>query len=120
MANTIKTLVAVDQDIRREDVVASLPASAGDIEITNIVDGLDAAWRMSQETANDLLVVGCSGQSERVLLFIENAVRDRPSRPVVVLCQGSPNGFVRRVFEAGADDILRLPESSETLYFTLP
>jgi pilus assembly protein CpaE len=119
MAGTIKTLVAVDQDIRREDVVSSLPVSAGDIEITSVVDGLEEAWKMLQETATDLLVVGCSGHSERVLLFIENAIRDRPSRPVVVLCQGSPNGFVQRVFEAGADDILRLPESSETLYFTL-
>ncbi|MEP6893463.1 MAG: AAA family ATPase, partial [Gaiellaceae bacterium] len=119
MAGAIKTLVAVDQDISREDVVAALPASAGDIEITSIVEGLDDAWKMLQETTNDLLVVGCSGHSERVLLFIENAVRDRPNRPVVVLCQGSPNGFVRRVFEAGADDILRLPESSDALYFTL-
>ena len=29
-----------------------------------------------------------------------------PDRPVVVLCEGSPNGFVRRVFEMGADDIV--------------
>jgi pilus assembly protein CpaE len=119
MAGAIKTLVAVDQDIRREDVVASLPTSAGDIEITSIVEGLEDAWKLLQETATDLLVIGCSGHSERVLLFIENAVRDRPNRPIVVLCQGSPNGFVRRVFEAGADDILRLPETSDALYFTL-
>jgi pilus assembly protein CpaE len=118
MAETIKTLVAVDQDLRREDIVGALPASAGDIEITGVVEGLDQAWKTLQETANDLLVVGCSGHSERVLLFIENAVRDRPNRPIVVLCQGSPNGFVQRVFEAGADDILRLPETSDTMYFT--
>jgi len=119
MAQTIKTLVAVDRDVHRDDIVSSLPASAGDIEITGIVDGLDEAWRLMQETANDLLVIGCAGHSERVLLFIENAIRDRPSRPVVVLCQGSPNGFVQRVFDAGADDLVRLPESRDSLYFAL-
>jgi len=119
MSQTIKTLVAVDRDLQREDVMSALPASAGDIEITGVVEGLDEAWRHLQETPTDLVVVGCTGHSERVLLFIENAVRERPSRPIVVLCQGSPNGFVRRVFEAGADDILRLPESSEALYFTI-
>jgi pilus assembly protein CpaE len=36
-----------------------------------------------------------------------------------VLCEGSPNGFVRRVFEAGADDIVRLPESTDEVYFSL-
>jgi pilus assembly protein CpaE len=119
MAGSIKTLVAIDRDLHREDVLSALPASAGDIEITGVVEGLDEAWRLLQETANDLLVVGCTGHSERVLLFIENAVRERPGRPIVVLCQGSPNGFVRRVFEAGADDILRLPETSDAIYFTL-
>jgi pilus assembly protein CpaE len=119
MATTIKTLVAVDRDVRREEVLAALPSSAGDIEITGIVDGLDDAWRLMQETANDLIVVGCAGHSERVLLFIENAIRDQPNRPVVVLCQGSPNGFVQRAFDAGADDLLRLPETSDALYFAL-
>ena len=41
--------------------------------------------------------------------MIEGAVKQRPERPVVVLCTGSPNGFVRRVFEAGADDLIMLP-----------
>jgi pilus assembly protein CpaE len=36
-----------------------------------------------------------------------------------VLCESSPNGFVRRVFEAGADDIITLPESPGNVLFTL-
>jgi pilus assembly protein CpaE len=32
---------------------------------------------------------------------------------------GSPNGFVRRVFESGADDILTLPEPTERIAFAL-
>jgi pilus assembly protein CpaE len=44
-------------------------------------------------------------------------VKQRPERPIVVLCHGSPNGFVRRVFESGADDILMLPASREEVGF---
>jgi pilus assembly protein CpaE len=37
----------------------------------------------------------------------------------VVLCQGSSNGFLRRAFEAGADDFLTLPESPAHVLFAL-
>ena len=38
---------------------------------------------------------------------------------MLVLCQGSSNGFVHRVFEAGADDILVLPQPGQTVSFTI-
>jgi pilus assembly protein CpaE len=46
-------------------------------------------------------------------------VKQRPDRPVVVLATGSPNGFVSRVFEAGADDILTLPLAPPDVGFAL-
>jgi pilus assembly protein CpaE len=115
---TIKTLVALDQGVRADSVQTALPVG-GDIEVWGVVEGFDEAWQTLQETATDLVIVACSGYSDRALYFIEGAVRDQPSRPVVVLCEGSPNGFVRRVFEAGADDIVRLPESTDEVYFAL-
>jgi pilus assembly protein CpaE len=36
---------------------------------------------------------------------------------VVVLYTGSPNGFVKRVFEAGADDIVSLPAAPDSMQF---
>jgi pilus assembly protein CpaE len=36
-----------------------------------------------------------------------------------VLAQDAPDGFLRRVFEVGADDAVRLPESPEQVNFTL-
>jgi pilus assembly protein CpaE len=45
-------------------------------------------------------------------------VKQRPERPIVILCHGSPNGFVRRVFESGADDIVMLPAPPEEVAFT--
>src|SRR6476660_4959750 len=39
--------------------------------------------------------------------------------PIVVLAHEAPEGFLRRVFEVGADDAVRLPESPEQVNFTL-
>ena len=106
--NTIRTLVALDEGVNHEEVQASLPVDS-DIQIVGIVDGLEDSWATLQETPTDLLVVACAGYSDRALYLIDGAVKQRPDRPVVVLATGSPNGFVGRVFEAGADDILTLP-----------
>ncbi|MDQ3778241.1 MAG: AAA family ATPase, partial [Actinomycetota bacterium] len=46
-------------------------------------------------------------------------VKQQAQRPVVVLCDASPNGFVRRVFEAGADDIVALSENPGEVLFAL-
>jgi pilus assembly protein CpaE len=44
-------------------------------------------------------------------------LKQRPERPIVVLSEGAQNGFVRRVFEAGADDVVTLPEEPERVAF---
>jgi pilus assembly protein CpaE len=114
----IKTLVAVDGGVDRNVIEAALPEGS-DIQVVALVDGLEQSWTALQETATDLVVVACAGHSERALVFIDGAVKQRRERPVVVLCESSPNGFVRRVFEAGADDIVTLPEEPGTVLFTL-
>jgi len=114
----VKTLVALDGGVDRDVVEASLPEGS-DIQVVALVDGLEEGWTALQETATDLVVVACAGYSERTLVFIDGAVKQRRERPVVVLCDSSPNGFVRRVFEAGADDIITLPETPGNVLFTL-
>ena len=51
--------------------------------------------------------------------MIAAASAQRADRPVVVLYHGSPNGFLERAFEAGADDLVALPQSSGQLGFAL-
>jgi pilus assembly protein CpaE len=114
----VKTLVALDGGVERETVEAALPEGS-EIQVVAFVDGLEESWTTLQETATDLLLIACSGYSERTLVFIDGAVKQRRERPVVVLCEGSPNGFVRRVFEAGADDLVSLPESPGNVLFAL-
>ena len=114
----IKALVAIDAGVPYETVQKALPVTS-DIQIVGLVEGLEEGWTTLQETPADLVVVACGEYSDRAIFFIDGAVKQRPSRPVVVLCEGSPNGFVRRVFEAGADDIIALPESPVQVRFAL-
>jgi len=114
----VKTLVALDSGVDRDLVEASLPEGS-DIQVVALVDGLEESWTALQETATDLVLVACTGHSERALVFVDGAAKQRRERPVVVLCESSPNGFVRRIFEAGADDIITLPENPGDVLFTL-
>jgi pilus assembly protein CpaE len=118
MDQPIKTLVALDDGVSYDGVQDALPADA-DVQVVGIVEGLTEAWETLQEASADLLVVACSSYSDRALYLIEGAIRQQPGRPVVVLSLGSPNGFVRRVFEVGADDVIVMPQTPEEVKFTL-
>jgi pilus assembly protein CpaE len=113
---TVRAFVAVDPSVDRSLVQEALPA-AGDIEILGVINGLEESWNALQEAPVDLVVVACGGHSDRALYFIEGAVKQRPDRPIVVLAEDARNGFVRRVFEAGADDVVSLPEAPERVSF---
>jgi pilus assembly protein CpaE len=114
----VRTFVALDSGVDRELVSASLPTQNG-MRLVGVIDGLDETWPALQETPSDLLLIACTGYSERALLLIDGAVKQWPDRPVVVLCAGEPNGFTRRVFEAGADDLVTLPETPDRMSFIL-
>jgi pilus assembly protein CpaE len=118
MADKIKTFVVLDAGVNQADVERALPRDE-DVEIVGIVNGIDEAWVKLHETSTDLLLLACAGQSEAMLSLIDNAVTERPRRPVVVLSHGSPNGFTRRVFAAGADDVIMLPVTSDEVLFAL-
>jgi pilus assembly protein CpaE len=112
----VRTFVAVDGSVDRAVVQEALPGS-GEIEILGVINGLEESWNALQEAPIDLVAVACGGHSDRALFFVESAVKQRPDRPVVVLAQGAQSAFIRRVFEAGADDVLDLPESPERVAF---
>ena len=51
------------------------------------------------------------------LLLLDAVAQQNPDLHVMVLGHGSPNGFLRRAFEAGADDIVMLPATPEQVRF---
>ena len=118
MNQRIRVLVALDAGIDRGVVENCLPLDES-IQIVGLVDGLEESWATLQETPTDLLAVACSGYSDRALYLIDGAVKQQPDRPVVVVTNDSANGFVRRVFEAGADDVITLPQPPEAVTFAL-
>ena len=118
MQHPTRTLVSLDAGIDESTVRSALPA-ASDIQVVGIVRGVDESWTTLQETPTDLLVIACTGYSERALFLIGSVVKARPGMPIVVLAQDAPEGFLRRVFEVGADDAVRLPESPEQVNFMI-
>ena len=108
MDRMITALVALERG-SDEDAVRALLAEADDFELTGLADGLDAAWTAMADRPVDVAILACSPDSEQALWFLRESSRAYPDRPVVVLCPGSPNGFVRQAFEAGADDLVVLP-----------
>jgi pilus assembly protein CpaE len=67
-----------------------------------------------------LVIVGCVHHSDRALEVIEVTTRQHTGGPpVVVLYGGSPNGFMERAFQVGADDLITLPQPREQLAFAL-
>jgi pilus assembly protein CpaE len=118
MPAPIRTLVVLDSGIAPDAISPALPRNNG-VELVGVIEGVDAAARAVGDTVCDVLVVACAGYSDRALLLIESAVRQDPRRPVIVIAEGSPDGFVRRVFEVGADDILTFPQHSETVRFAI-
>jgi DNA-binding NarL/FixJ family response regulator len=114
----IRTLVSLDDGIDEAAVRAALPQDPT-IQIVGFLRGVEESWTTLQDTPTDLLVIACSGYSERALSLIGGTTREHAGLPVVVLSQSSPDGFLSRLFEVGADDVVRLPESPERVRFAL-
>ncbi len=118
MADAIKTFVVLDAGVNQAEVERALPRS-GEVEIVG--DGQRRRRRLGQASRDHERspAHGVLGQSDPILNLIDNAVTERPRRPVVVLAYGSPNGFTRQVFAAGADDVVMLPVTSDEVLFAL-
>jgi pilus assembly protein CpaE len=114
----IRTLVAIDSDVDRGLIEQTLSRDSG-VEIVGVLDGLDDVWDVLDQSTAELLLVACSGRSDRPIYVIDGSVRQKPDRPVVVLTDSSPNGFLRQVFEAGAEDVISLPVRPEDIGFAL-
>jgi pilus assembly protein CpaE len=121
----VSVIVALDSAVDAGAVEAAL---AGDeIQVLGFIRGLEDEANPLQDTPSDVLIVACEEPSEHAVGFIRSASDRRPARPVVVLTGAAENGNMARVFEAGADDLVRLTaedwwsteELSEHLSFVL-
>jgi pilus assembly protein CpaE len=106
-AAPIRALVAVDRliDARVVEAVVDDPG----INVVGVVE--QAAGVPAVDAGADVLLVACGAASDDAVAFINAAARDRGDRPLIVVCGGSPNGFVREVLTSGADDIVLIDET---------
>lgn len=104
----VSVIVAVDSSVDAGAVEAALTGE--DVQVLGFVRGLEDEANPLQDTPSDVLIVACDEPSEHAVAFIRSACDRRPGRPVVVLTGAAENGNVARVFDAGADDLVRLTE----------
>ncbi len=114
----VKALLAVEPGVDVENVQDSLPAGE-DFNVVAVVSGAEDALKWLRNGVADLLLVACAGYSDRALLLLDAVARQNPDLNVMVLGHGSPNGFLRRAFEAGADDIVMLPATPDQVNFEI-
>jgi DNA-binding NarL/FixJ family response regulator len=106
---TVSVVVALDDSVDADAVEAALTGGEH-VQVLGFVHGLEDEANPLQDTPSDVLVVACGEPSEEAVAFIRSACDRRPGRPVVVLTSAAQNGNVASVFEAGADDLVRLTD----------
>ena len=106
--NSIDILV-LDDGTADEQVIRALLSSDGELNLVDYIDGLG-----HHVPPVDVVVVACSAYGDAAAELIRDAVDDRPARPVVLITQGAPNGYVDHAFQAGVADIVVLPQPCDT------
>jgi len=109
LSSPIRTLVAVDRVIAPHDVETLLDDPG--ITVVGVVDQESGAVGRSSVSA-DVLLVACGEASDSALEFIASAAADGGDRPVVVVCGGNANGFMREALLSGADDIVLIDDAA--------
>ena len=118
MERSIRALVAVE-GLDAFDVQRALPDDPN-FELVGLTDGVDETVRTLQTREVDVVLVACQGrEDDRSLQIIDGVHRNTPAVPIIVLSTSSPNGFLRRAFDAGAADMALFPQSKEQLRFAM-
>jgi pilus assembly protein CpaE len=103
---SLQALVALDDEIDR-GLIDTLVASEAQVTVLDYVDiGGPTA---SGFGAGDVLIVASTDYSSDVRMYIAEAARQHPSRPIVLLAPLGSNGYLRDAFASGVDDIVPLP-----------
>jgi pilus assembly protein CpaE len=120
MSDRYRVLVAVDPDVDRGEIERLVALEPG-LEMAGVIDD-DRSWAERRSVSHEALLIACVTASREALELIEESVREHPQMPVIMVCTGQPNGVVRQVFEAGADDIVVVtdPEAgARDVYFAV-
>lgn len=115
-AGGLHVYAALERGLAAEAIREALPAGAL-LRAVSLAEVGGAGGEIQRSA--DLVIVGCEQAHEQALRVISAASAQRVDRPVVVVYQGSPNGFLEEAFHAGADDLVALPQEPGQLGFAL-
>lgn len=118
MTERLDALVVLEEGADPRLVESALPPG-GRVSASAYVEGLAQAERAVGEHSSDLLVVASSGAGEGVPELVGRARAERPDRPIVALAEAAPEYLVGALLEAGADDVVKLPETPERVIFAV-
>ncbi len=104
MKGPIKTLIVHTGDVD-ERVIRALVSADDELELVGFYDGFG-----HHMPAADVVVVACGSYSQQAATLIRESVEERAERPIVLVTQGAPNGYVDHAYEAGATDLVVLPQ----------
>jgi pilus assembly protein CpaE len=115
-ADQVRALLVLEPEVER-DVVEPAFAKSGEIRVVEVLTDIGPTWRPPPPGLLDVLVIGCATLSDAALELVSSVSRQRPQLPLVVcnLDGTSVDGFMQRVFTAGADELVTLPEPPEKL-----
>jgi pilus assembly protein CpaE len=113
----IRILVTLGEHADQELIESALQHEVS-VEFVAYADH-DDDWGEFVQRPGDVIVVACGPEDTDVAQIVGRVIGNRPGRPVVVLSEGSPNGFLSQAFEAGADDVITLPQAPGAISFTL-
>ena len=116
MTTPITLTLLQDERVDSDAVEHALPGAP--FSVAARATGLEDARRIAGGTTKAALVA-CDGVPGAGEALVAAALAARPGRPVVVLCTDTGDGTLERLLEAGADDVLMLPEQREDVAFAL-
>jgi pilus assembly protein CpaE len=116
-AVSAETIIVADVGVDAELLRASMPP--GPATMLSLAEGVDHVLTIVDDSKPSLLVIGCAASSNTALELLREARRRHEDCAIVVLYGGSPNGFMDRAFQLGADDLITLPQPPGAVIFAL-
>lgn len=113
-----EAVVALDTRVDVDVVRAALPAGTR-LRTVMLAEGNERALAALAESGAHLLIIETAEASEPALDLIREARRRHEDCVIVALHSERPNGFLRRAFQMGADDLIEYPQSGRSLAFDL-
>jgi pilus assembly protein CpaE len=113
-----RILLLVADGVDEGAVRLALPPGAM-LRTSTIRESLDRTAQLLEDVDPDVVLIGCSSYSEPSLEVMRKIGARRSDCPIVVLYEGNPNGFMDQAFDAGADDLIVLPQPAEHVAFAI-